>query len=228
MSSREREAHHNSTVNNLTTDINNLKKYFETKLADTNLKLQEFENESSNQLEMEELNQQTFDHLRVNINDVHGKAADDVAKLKTSVSRAVDSLTMALHDVKRQSEEDRLTQQKRVDLRNEIERDVMQSVTTVMQNQLSREIENVKLVVKTELLQREKSEVLQVSNEASEQIMTREMLTTSGRISGAGRGRVLKSLRFSSLREIKQTISLISHLAISPLARCCRRRRFKI
>ena len=118
---KEREAHFEDQQFNISSDLENLKAGFSVKFEDLKLKLSEFENDLNQQLEMEELNQQTFDHLKLQIQDNHAATSKEVSTLKSQVSRTVDSINMAMHELQRASEADRMTTQKKNLLHAEIE-----------------------------------------------------------------------------------------------------------
>jgi len=169
---KEREAHFEDQQFNISSDLENLKAGFSVKFEDLKLKLSEFENDLNQQLEMEELNQQTFDHLKLQIQDNHAATSKEVSTLKSQVSRTVDSINMAMHELQRASEADRMTTQKKNLLHAEIERNVLSTITTTLENTMNREFENVKLGVKHTLIQSEKTDIV---HQKSIQEMERRM-----------------------------------------------------
>jgi len=141
-------------------DVENLRRQIDATSSDLILRLREIETGLEEQLELEEMSQSSFKQIQGEMAQLQGRVGDEVNKIKGGVSRTVDTMTMALHELRRDVDESRMTSEKRSALRSDIEREVIQTIAQTMQNELRREVDNVKLTVQTELLKREKMEVV--------------------------------------------------------------------
>ncbi|GMH79146.1 hypothetical protein TL16_g08050 [Triparma laevis f. inornata] len=158
---KSREEYYTHIHESLVSEFENLKLQTDAKLEKQELLLGEYEADRMNQLELEELNQQTFDHMKLEIKNLWDNSNTDINTLKTYTTRSIDVLNEAFHDLQRRTEEDRMTAAKKNHLHNTIEANVMKTVVGTLDAQLNRQFETLKLDVRHSLTEAERGGVLQ-------------------------------------------------------------------
>ncbi|GMI05011.1 hypothetical protein TrVE_jg8188 [Triparma verrucosa] len=158
---KSREEYYTNIHESITAEFEKLKQETDAKLAKQELLLGEYEADRMNQLELEELNQQTFDHMKQEIKNLWDNSNTDINTLKSYTTRSIDVLNEAFHDLQRRTEEDRMTSAKKNHLHNTIEANVMKTVVATLDAQLNRQFETLKLDVRHSLTEAERGGVLQ-------------------------------------------------------------------
>ena len=163
LTARAREEYYTQIHDSTVAKFHALKDSVEAKFSALNLAIKEGETDRMNQLELEELNQQSFDHLKSEMQNIWNKTTSDVSTLKSFTMRNVDVLNDAFVELKRKVEDDRLTTAKKNQLHTQIESNVMKTVVTSLEDQLNRELSNFKLDVRQSLTDVERTGVQQKS-----------------------------------------------------------------
>ena len=141
-------------------EVVKLRSEVEARMSTQDLVLAEYEADKLNQLELEELNQQTFESVKYEVKQVWENLTMDMGSLKAYATRSVDVLNEAFHQLQKRSEEDRLTAAKKSQLHSTIEGNVMRSVVSALEAQMDRQFETLKLDVKNSLMETERNGVI--------------------------------------------------------------------
>ena len=141
--------------------MSRLTEQVEARLSSQDLTIAEYETDKIQQLELEELNQQTFDCLRAEIKGLWNRTTEDVGNIKSYTTRSLDALHGAFDELRRSVENDRLTTAQKSKIHATIESNVMKTCVTTLEAHMNREISNIKLDVKRGLTETERYGVKQ-------------------------------------------------------------------
>jgi hypothetical protein len=161
MTARSREEHYEELHGRALAEIGLLRDSLGAQEQSTLLRFSEVDQDRSAQLEIEELNQQSFDNLRHELKQSHNCLNEEVGTLKSFVGQSLNSLGNSFHELRRQTEQERMTAQKKSQLHAQIESNVQKTLTATLEGQINRELANVKLDVRQSLTEMERSSVLQ-------------------------------------------------------------------
>ncbi|GMI09903.1 hypothetical protein TrRE_jg5645, partial [Triparma retinervis] len=121
MTAKSREEYYTQIHDDMKASMARFVEGVEAKMSGQDLAIAEYETDKIQQLELEELNQQTFESLRGEIKGLWNRTTADVGTLRSYATRSLDVLNDAFADLQRKVESDRLTAAKKSQLHAQIE-----------------------------------------------------------------------------------------------------------